>query len=99
MKLIIIVVKLFVAEGDPNNYLTYYKRGTIYLALGKAKFAISDLDKVLQLKPDFTTARLQRGNILLKQGEFESAEADYKDVVSIIKIAILPDYFLTRKYF
>lgn len=41
-------------EGDPDNYLTYFKRGTVYLALGKAKFALIDFGKVLELKPDFT---------------------------------------------
>jgi lipoprotein NlpI len=45
-------------EGDPNNYLTYFKRGTVYLALGKSKFALMDLDKVLQLKPDFTSVSI-----------------------------------------
>lgn len=48
---------LYVAEGDPNNYLTYFKRGTVYLALGKAKFALLDFGKVLELKPDFTAVR------------------------------------------
>lgn len=44
----------FFSEGDPDNYLTYFKRGTVYLALGKAKFALLDFGKVLELKPDFT---------------------------------------------
>ncbi|XP_076639139.1 dnaJ homolog subfamily C member P58IPK [Colletes latitarsis] len=70
-------------EGDPNNYLTYYKRGTVYLALGKAKFALLDLDKVLELKPDFTSARLQRGNVLLKQAQFDKAKADFWDVLAV----------------
>ncbi|CAK9811032.1 DnaJ homolog subfamily C member 3 [Anthophora plagiata] len=70
-------------EGDPNNYLTYYKRSTVYLALGKAKFTILDLDKVLELKPDFTSARLQRGNVLLKQAQFDKAEADFRDVLAV----------------
>ncbi|CAD1474387.1 unnamed protein product, partial [Heterotrigona itama] len=70
-------------EGDPNNYLTYYKRGTVYLALGKAKFALLDLDRVLELKPDFTSARLQRGNVLLKQAQFEKAEADFRNVLAV----------------
>nr|XP_031830911.1 dnaJ homolog subfamily C member 3 [Nomia melanderi] len=70
-------------EGDPNNYLTYYKRGTVYLALGKAKFALLDLDKVLELKPDFTSARLQRGNVLLKQAQFDKAEADFRNVLAV----------------
>lgn len=71
----------FLSEGDPSNYLTYYKRGTVYLALGKAKFALLDLDKVLELKADFTLAKLQRGNILLKQAHFDEAESDFHDVV------------------
>lgn len=45
---------LCLIEGDPDNYLTYFKRGTVYLALGKAKFALLDFGKVLELKPDFT---------------------------------------------
>lgn len=39
------------------NYLTIYKRGTVYLALGKARLAIGDLTRVLELKPDFSSAR------------------------------------------
>ncbi|XP_066603590.1 dnaJ homolog subfamily C member 3 [Prorops nasuta] len=70
-------------EGDANNYLTYYKRGTVYLALGKAKLALLDFDKVLELKPDFTAARLQRGNVLLKQADFDAAENDFHDVLSV----------------
>ncbi|EZA50946.1 DnaJ-like protein subfamily C member [Ooceraea biroi] len=70
-------------EGDPQNYLTYYKRGTVYLALGKAKFALLDFDKVLELKEDFTSARLQRGYILLKQAQFDEAETDLLDVLSV----------------
>ena len=57
MCLYFIVYPYFI-EGDPNNYLTYFKRGTVYLALGKSKFALMDLDKVLQLKPDFTSVSI-----------------------------------------
>lgn len=63
-------------EGDPDNYLTYFKRGTVYLALGKAKFALLDFDKVLELKPDFHSARLQRGLLLMKQGEIHKSKDD-----------------------
>lgn len=77
-------INKFLSEGDPTNYLTYYKRGTVYLALGKAKSALLDLDKVLELKVDFTPARLQRGNVLLKQAHFDEAERDFHDVVRYI---------------
>lgn len=63
-------------EGDNRNYLTYFKRATVYLALGKAKLAIQDLDRAIDLKPDFTTARSQRGSVYLKMGDFENAERD-----------------------
>uniref|UniRef100_A0A2M4A1Z8 Putative dsrna-activated protein kinase inhibitor p58 n=1 Tax=Anopheles triannulatus TaxID=58253 RepID=A0A2M4A1Z8_9DIPT len=63
-------------EGDPSNYLTYFKRGTVYFALGKAKFAVSDFSRVLELKPDFTAARAQRASVFLKMGDFDNAEAD-----------------------
>lgn len=76
---------MFDAEGDPNNYLTYFKRGTVYLALGKAKNALSDLDKVLVLKPDFTAARISRGSIHLKQANYDLAQLDFYNVVSAIK--------------
>ncbi|XP_023027384.2 dnaJ homolog subfamily C member P58IPK [Leptinotarsa decemlineata] len=68
-------------EGDPNNYLTYFKRGTVYLALGKAKNALSDLDRVLEIKPDFTAARISRGNIHLKQAHFDLAQLDFYNVL------------------
>ncbi|KAG5869555.1 hypothetical protein JTB14_002300 [Gonioctena quinquepunctata] len=68
-------------EGDPNNYLTYFKRGTVYLALGKAKNALTDLDHVLELKPDFTAARISRGSIHLKQADYDLAQLDFYNVL------------------
>ena len=41
------------AEHDPNNYMIFYRRATVYLAMGKSKSALPDLDVVLSLKPDF----------------------------------------------
>lgn len=66
--------------------MTLYKRGTVFLALGKARQAVADLDKVLQLKPDFNSARLQRGNIYFKQAKLNEALSDYQQVVSIFYI-------------
>lgn len=68
-------------EGDNRNYLTFFKRGTVYLALGKAKLAISDLDRALELKPDFSTARAQRGSVYLKMGDYNMAEIDLYNVL------------------
>ncbi|KAF4801544.1 DnaJ subfamily C member 3 [Turdus rufiventris] len=68
-------------EGDSENYIAYYRRATVYLAMGKSKAAIRDLSKVVELKQDFTSARLQRGHLLLKQGKFDEAEDDFKNVL------------------
>lgn len=70
-------------EGDPDNYLTYYQRGTVYLALGKAKFALQDLNIVLEHKPDFMAARFQRGTVHMKVGDYDSAERDFHDVLQM----------------
>ncbi|RCN32530.1 DnaJ domain protein [Ancylostoma caninum] len=70
-------------ELDPSNYLTLYRRATVYLAMGKSKQAIPDLDRVVELKGDFTAARIQRGNVLLKQGEIDAAENDFHAVLAV----------------
>ncbi|KAM4713787.1 dnaJ homolog subfamily C member 3b isoform 1-T3 [Anableps anableps] len=68
-------------EGDSENYLTYYKRAAVFLAMGRSKSALPDLTRAIQLKPDFLPARLQRGNILLKQGNTQEAREDFKMVL------------------
>ncbi|SPP84345.1 dnaJ homolog subfamily C member 3 [Drosophila guanche] len=68
-------------EGDANNYLTLFKRGTVYLALGKTRFAIQDFSRVLELKPDFTAARAQRGLVHMKSGEYDEALTDFSQVL------------------
>uniref|UniRef100_A0A674BJH5 DnaJ (Hsp40) homolog, subfamily C, member 3b n=1 Tax=Salmo trutta TaxID=8032 RepID=A0A674BJH5_SALTR len=70
-------------EGDSKNYLTYYKRAAVFLAMGKSKSALPDLTRAIQLKPDFLAARLQRGNIFLKQGNTQEAREDFEAVVSL----------------
>ncbi|GAA6087907.1 dnaJ homolog subfamily C member 3a [Tachysurus ichikawai] len=69
-------------DGDPTNYMAYYRRAAVYLAMGKSKSALPDLSRVIELKPDFTSARLQRGSLLLKQGKLDEAERDFKKVLS-----------------
>ncbi|RWS14564.1 dnaJ subfamily C member 3-like isoform X2, partial [Dinothrombium tinctorium] len=70
-------------KGDPTNYLTYFKRATVYLALGKPKAALEDLTEVINLKRDFLAARMQRANVFLKQGAFDEAHIDLEWVLRI----------------
>lgn len=83
-------------EGDPNNYLIYYQRGTVYLALGKSKFALNDLTRVLELKPDFHAARYQRGTVFMKIGDYTSAERDFYDILQLDPYHQDANYWYTR---
>ena len=67
--------------------MSYYRRGTVFLAMGRFKSALSDLSKVIELKPDFLAARLQRANVLTKQGLFDEAIKDYELIVSELSFA------------
>jgi len=68
-------------DADPDNYMSYYKRATVYLAMSRSRPALSDLDTVLKKKPDFTKARHQRGGVLLKMGRLDEAHIDLENVV------------------
>jgi len=71
-------------EKDPSNYLTLYRRATVYLAQGRARAAIEDLNKVIEIQPDFISARSQKGNILLKLGRLDESHIELEKVVSTI---------------
>ena len=62
--------------------MSYYKRATVFLALSRSRPALSDLDKVIQLKPDFSQARVKRGVVLLKQGRLDEAHIDLEKAVA-----------------
>ena len=68
-----------VISKDPRNYQALYRRATVYLALGQTKKALPDLNQVLTIRTDFDKARTQRGDIYVKQGEYELAQEDLKD--------------------
>ena len=63
---------------DPKNYLTIFKRGATYLSLGKAAQAHNDFDKVLELKPGFEGALVQRAKIASRKGDWAAARRDYE---------------------
>jgi len=68
-------------DADPTNYMSYYKRATVFLALSRSRPALADLDKVLQLKSDFIQAKAQRANVLLKMGRLDEAHIDAENVL------------------
>lgn len=70
-------------EGDTKNYLAYYQRATVYLALGRHRQALTDFDTVIKIKPDFHRAKSERAGVLLKQGKVEEARAQYMALMSV----------------
>merc|ERR1712038_380811 len=69
-------------DADPANYMSYYKRATVFLALSRSRPALADLDKVLQLKSDFIQAKAQRANVLLKMGRLDEAHIELEKILS-----------------
>lgn len=52
-----------------------YRRATAYIAMGKLKSALPDLDKTLSLNPGFVLAHKQRGIVNLKLGNLKDARS------------------------
>ncbi|GFF26304.1 dnaJ homolog subfamily C member 3 [Aspergillus udagawae] len=63
---------------DPSNYLTIFQRGAAYLSLGRNAQALDDFDRVLQLKPDFESALLQRARLRAKTADWDGALHDFE---------------------
>ncbi|KAI9373212.1 hypothetical protein BJX61DRAFT_503790 [Aspergillus egyptiacus] len=61
---------------DPSNYLTIFQRGAAYLSLGRRGQALDDFDRVLQLKPDFESALLQRARLKSNTADWAGALSD-----------------------
>lgn len=61
---------------DPSNYLTIFQRGAAFLSIGKNSQALHDFDRVLELKPDFESALLQRSRLRAKSADWTGAIDD-----------------------
>ncbi|OTA99501.1 hypothetical protein M426DRAFT_325095 [Hypoxylon sp. CI-4A] len=62
---------------DPNDYLTFFKRATTYLSLGRTSQATSDFNKVLELRPGFEGAHIQLGKLKAKSADWDGAKEQY----------------------
>lgn len=61
---------------DPSNYITIFQRGAAYLSIGKNAQASDDFNRVLELKPDFEGALLQRSRLQARSAQWEKALQD-----------------------
>lgn len=65
---------------DPNNYLSLYKRAVIHISLGRSKNALDDLDRVLELSPQFDQAVLHRARLHSRDCRLELAKKDLNSI-------------------
>lgn len=63
---------------DPADYLTFFKRATAYLSLGRNAQATSDFNRVLELRPGFEGAHLQLGKIRARSADWDGAREQYR---------------------
>ena len=66
-------------KKDSSDYLTIFQRGATYLSAGRNAQAKADFDAVLQLRPGFEGALLQRAKLSARNAEWEAAKRDYTD--------------------
>ena len=83
-------------EGDPNNYLTLYRRATVYLAQGRARAALEDLNRALDISPEFHQARSQKGSILIKLGRLDEAHIELEKVVGVFQHLFISSNIFTH---
>ncbi|KAI1332269.1 DnaJ domain-containing protein [Xylariaceae sp. FL0255] len=62
---------------DPEDYLTFFKRATTYLSLGRTSHATQDFAKVLKLRPGFEGAHLQLGKLRAKAADWAGAREQF----------------------
>jgi len=62
---------------DPSNYLTFFKRATTYLSLGRTAQASDDFAQVLALKPGFEGAHVQLGRIKQRGADWDGAREQF----------------------
>lgn len=68
---------------DPDDYLTYFKRATVLLALNRPRPALEDLNRALKLNKDFSPALNQRASLNLKLGYLDESHIDYENLLRI----------------
>jgi Flp pilus assembly protein TadD len=65
-------------QAGLQNARSYLHRGAAYALSGKHEGAIRDLDKVVELQPNFAAAYRERGVIYKRVGNDQEARRDFQ---------------------
>ena len=72
--------------GRPQNYVAHFNLGRAYLGKGDVEQARQEFDKAVQLRPDYTIARLAQTQVALLRGDTEAAIHDADDLLQPVWI-------------
>ena len=70
-----------VLELDPNSYLAYSYRASVYVGLKEYARAIDDANKSIQIKPTYYYSYNNRGCAYLEMGNYEQALSDFSESI------------------
>jgi len=76
-------------DAEPEGYMNFFKRATVYLATGRTRQAETDLAKVLELRPDMKQARKTIAELRLKAGQYDKAKKDYEALGDAAQVAVV----------
>jgi tetratricopeptide (TPR) repeat protein len=71
------------AETAENQAIAHHNRGLAFLSKGDGDRAIADLDRAIELKPDYSDAYLSRGFIYGSKGAYDKEIADESKAIEI----------------
>ena len=63
--------------------VTLFRRGTVLLKGGSLDNALAELDKCIQIDPEFALAYGTRGSVWVKKGNADKALADYSESIRL----------------
>lgn len=79
-------------KKNPQAALPYSNRAALYIASGQPQLALADLNKALELRPDYITAHYNRAVVYMRLERFNEAISDFtfvsqrksRDVISVL---------------
>ena len=72
-------------ELDPLSLLMNMTRALNFYLMREYDNAVNELDKVIQMEPNFVAARSVHGNALLQKGLYDEAFGEYQKALELIK--------------
>jgi tetratricopeptide (TPR) repeat protein len=68
----------FLFLSPTEDYRVYFNRAYCYLELNQPERALKDVERIIELEPDWSRAYYKRAEILSEMGRYEEAENEYK---------------------